>query len=314
MSILGVESIVYGVDDLEKCTRFYDDFGLPQTRSDDAGTDYRLEDGSSVLLRGSDDPSLPAPYCDGPCVRETIWGVDTQASLDALEADLAGDREITRDADGTIHVVDDVGIPIGFRLFDRRKVSYTPPPVNAPDNIGRMNQHRKWYKRAQPKIIAHVVYNTPEPDKGAAFYMNRLKFRLSDISRPLGVFLRADGRNDHHNIFFFRDEKPKWHHVCYGLEDIDEIMVGGNHMSRQGWNSQLGLGRHRIASALFYYIDCPAGGEAEYQADSDYLDDRWVPREWEAMFGAFSWVGRVPEFVPHEVEWDVRVVGDYKPE
>ncbi len=28
MTLLGVQSLVYGIDDLDTCTRFYEDFGL----------------------------------------------------------------------------------------------------------------------------------------------------------------------------------------------------------------------------------------------------------------------------------------------
>ena len=62
-------------------------------------------------------------------------------------------------------------------------------------------------------------------------------------------------------------------------------------MERRGWkntshNSSGGLSRHRITSAIYYYVDCPAGGEAEYHADTDYLDDNWVPRAWDFKFGS----------------------------
>ena len=101
MSLLGTQSLVYGVDDLEAATRFYDDFGLVAQRRDAHGVDYVLEDGGTVLLRRNDDPGLPPPFTKTPGVREVVWGVDTQASLDALEKSLATDRTVRRDADGT---------------------------------------------------------------------------------------------------------------------------------------------------------------------------------------------------------------------
>ena len=37
-----------------------------------------------------------------------------------------------------------------------------------------------------------------------------------------------------------------------------------------------GLSRHRISSAIYYYLDNPSGGEAEYPLSTrDYLDDNW---------------------------------------
>lgn len=40
----------------------------------------------------------------------------------------------------------------------------------------------------------------------------------------------------------------------------------------------------------FVYLPCPPGGDAEYNADSDYLDDSWVPRSWQPMHGFFSFI------------------------
>jgi catechol 2,3-dioxygenase-like lactoylglutathione lyase family enzyme len=84
MSVLGVQTIVYGVDDLDACTRFYDDFGLQALRRDQRGADFGLAEGSRVLLRRSDDPELPPAFAAGPGAREIIWGVDSAASLEAL--------------------------------------------------------------------------------------------------------------------------------------------------------------------------------------------------------------------------------------
>jgi catechol 2,3-dioxygenase-like lactoylglutathione lyase family enzyme len=303
-----VQSIIYGVDDLERCTRFYDDFGLDATRRDATGVDYLLPEGSSVLLRRNDDPSLPQRFSSEPGAREVLWGVDSQKNLDLVQKNLAADREVSRGADGTLHTRDDCGIPIGFRVYARR----TPVPDAAAENglgdIKRWDTHRKWYKRARPKLIHHVVFGVPDVDAAVAFYTTRLGFRISDVSRGLGVFLRCDGRSDHHNLFFLRMPKPAWNHVSFGVENIDELMTGANHMQRCGWASDIGVGRHRISSTLFYYMPNPAGGRSEYSADTDYLTEKWKPRLWEPRFGNWHWVGAIPEALQQEPEWDVRVL------
>ena len=40
-------------------------------------------------------------------------------------------------------------------------------------------------------------------------------------------------------------------HVAYTVRDIHEVLGGGLHISRQGWKTQLGPGRHPISSAYF---------------------------------------------------------------
>jgi hypothetical protein len=125
--------------------------------------------------------------------------------------------------------------------------------------------------------------------------------------------LRADGSNNHHNLLLLNARAPfggmdgqaRFHHANFGVEDVDEIMVGANYMTRRGWEpSHLGLGRHRIDSALFYYLPCPAGGEAEYGADADYVDDGWVPRDWiEPLFAFSHFVHNLPDFLANAPDW-----------
>ena len=61
MSILGVESVVFGVEDLALHTRFWTDFGLVTEHVDDAETVFRLPSGSRVILYRHGDARLPSP-------------------------------------------------------------------------------------------------------------------------------------------------------------------------------------------------------------------------------------------------------------
>lgn len=316
MAIIGIESLIYGVDDVQLATRFFEDFGLPLAETTNRLSRFVLDEGSQVVVRHKGDPSFRPTVMEGSGVREVVWGVDTPQALEALVAGLATDRDVQRDSDGTAWFTADFGIPMGLRVFARRPVVYAPDPVNAPGRVNRLNQHRKWRERARPKIISHVVWAIPDYDEGFGFMRDRLRFRLSDHQRGLGNYMRADGSNNHHNLFLLNanahlpgmDGKPRFHHANFGVEDLDEIMAGANYMTRKGWEpSHLGLGRHRIDSALFYYLPCPAGGEAEYGTDSDYVDDNWVPRDWvNPMFGYASFVHNLPPFFHEPPSWDVR--------
>ena len=309
MSIVGVKSLIYGADDPGECIRFYEDFGLPRQDSDPAGADFMLEDGASVLVRSNDDPNLPERFTTHPGVRELIWGVDSQSSLDAIADDLSRDRQVDVTDDGTLHTVDDLGIAIGFSVFNRRLIETEKARENTPGEINRWDSHRKWYERACPKTINHIGWAVPEIDAVLPFYVNRLNFRVTDISQNVGIFLRCNGRNEHHNVFLRETKKDlRWHHVCFGVENIDEMMAGANLMQVRGWKTRRGLGRHRIASALEYYLNNPAGGDSEYGADTDYLTDDWKPRLWEPVFGNNFWYGNVPENVKSLPEWKVRVL------
>jgi catechol 2,3-dioxygenase-like lactoylglutathione lyase family enzyme len=322
MAINGIETVLYGVDDVAECTRYFEDFGLPLLEKSEQHAHFRLDEGSNVILRAITDPAIPASRLVGTGVHETVWGVDSEASLDKLANSLGRDRELRRDSDGTIHCLADDGLAIGFRVFRKNPVITAPDPINSPGRCNRLNQHRKWRLQARPKVIQHVVFQVPDFDASWRFYRDRLGFRLSDVQRTFGIFGRADGSRDHHNIYFLNaslpfpgmDGQPRFDHVNFGVEDIDELMVGANYMERKGWpKSTWGLGRHRIASALFYYLPCPTGGQAEYGADSDMLDDSWVPRTWDPMFGFFSFVHTMQPFMLETAPWDVSYVEGYTP-
>ena len=320
MSITSIASVVYGVSDVETSTRFFQDFGLKIENRNDQSATFRLPEGSSVVIRDENDPALPETRMVGPGVREVFWGVDGSEVLEKLAENLSHNCEVTKDPDGTVHFQTPFGIPMGLQIFHKKSVTCVPEPANAPGRIVRLNHPRRWRTRACPKGIGHVVFAIPEFEKGAAFMRERLNFRLSDEQVGFGLYLRAPGSNNHHNFLFLNADSPlpgmdgsvKLHHVNFVVEDLDEIMIGANHMTRCGWEpSHFGLGRHRIDSALFYYLPCPAGGEAEYGADSDQVDDTWIPRRWpDPLFAYSHFVHNLPPFLEQEPAWTLEYMTD----
>jgi catechol 2,3-dioxygenase-like lactoylglutathione lyase family enzyme len=322
MAILGVEAAIYGVDDLEQCILFWEDFGLALVAKDTTQAVFEVASGAKVIVRRRGDPRLPAAYSDRPGVHETVWGVDTQESLERLVTDLSRDREVERDEEGTVHFTADDGMPLALRVWSKKSFVSVSDPVNTPGRILRLNQHRQWRARCRPKSINHVVFFVQDYVASFEFFRDRLGFRYSDHSRGVGVFARADGAHEHHNIFWVDCKlpvapgRPGFMHTAFGVDDIDEVMIGANYMERKGWvntsrNSSGGVSRHRISSAIYYYVDCPAGGEAEYHADTDYLDDNWVPRVWDFKFGSLMWAHKVPPmFAGDNIPWDMKFDAD----
>jgi catechol 2,3-dioxygenase-like lactoylglutathione lyase family enzyme len=324
VAIIGIESLVYGVDDVAVCTKFFEDFGLPLVSRTEPVSTFQLEEGSKVIIRQVKDPALPKSAVEGTGVREVVWGVDRPESLEALAADLARDRDVKRDADGTLHFLTDCGLPFALRVFQKKAVVTAPDPLNSPNSINRLNRPRRWRLRARPKVINHVVFNVLDFEKSFKFVRDRLNFRLTDLQRSYGMYARGDGTNQHHNLFLINaalpfpgfDGRVRFNHANFGVEDIDEVMVGANHMERCGWpKSAFGLGRHRVDSALFLYLPCPTGGDAEYGADSDYVDDTWVPRDWiNPLFGYLTFAHNMPPFFMDPPSWDVQFHADFAPQ
>lgn len=314
MAIIGIETLVYGVEDLPESVRFFEDFGLPVHKRSENFVHFKLAQGCSVHIRLLDDPWFLKSEQVGLGVRECIWGVDSQESFDDLVADLRRDHDVNIDPDGTARFVTAFGQALGLKVWTKKPVHTAPSPFNSLGRINRVNETRKWIRRAVPTCIQHVVWGFPDVNQTLDFYRDRLGFRLSDIQIGSGVYMRAGGAQDHHNIFIADatatvlgfDGTIRFHHANFGVEDIDELMVGKNYMERRGWpRSSWGMGRHRISSGAFLYLKCPAGGEAEYGADIDVLDDRWMPQVWEARFGSNIFMHDLPVFLQDEVEWNV---------
>ena len=308
MPIIGIESVTYGVDDVRECVGFFDDFGLKLERHDADGADFALPEGSHVYIRHRENPILPRAYTVGPSVREVVWGVDDRKDIEALGLDLRTDREVTCDNEGTLRFSDDLGIPIGLKYFDRCLPAAVPYPTNGPGRPERINKARAWYPRATPQSIQHVVFGVPEVERAMNFYCERLRFRITDISLERGIFARCDGRNDHHNLFFLQADDLKWLHIAFDVQNLDELMAGANYMQRHGWKSAFGIGRHRVSSSIFYYIESPCGGECEYSADTDFVDNKWKPCVWDPQFGNVHWLANLPARFMEEPREDFRIL------
>ena len=61
MSIIGIDTLVYGVGDVAESARFFEDFGLPRDAAEpDGAVGFTLPEGSRVVIRHRDDPALLA--------------------------------------------------------------------------------------------------------------------------------------------------------------------------------------------------------------------------------------------------------------
>lgn len=65
MAINGIETVVYGVDDVATCTRYFEDFGLPLVEKAAGSAHFHLDEGSNVLLRHVKDPAIPSSTTTG---------------------------------------------------------------------------------------------------------------------------------------------------------------------------------------------------------------------------------------------------------
>jgi catechol 2,3-dioxygenase-like lactoylglutathione lyase family enzyme len=284
MTVTRIESLVYGVEDLDAGMSYYDDWGLPRVDHGRNGADYLLPSGQTIKLRNASDPSLPTPTEPGSTVREIVWGVDNAAGLDQLGAMLSRDQKITRDADGTLRTTDPWGMALAFRVAE------TIPTKPHPTDKGL--NHPFWPPdRVKPLRMGHAVFFVPVSKiaETSKFYTEKLGFRLTESVKGFGNFMRCSP--DHHNLFLITiGEKAGFNHVAFELNDFDEIMVGGKFMEGKGWEAATKPGRHIMGSNLFWYFKNPSGGNTEYFSDMDVFDDNWQPKIHDKNPGYAHWM------------------------
>lgn len=281
MSVLGIDRITYGVEDIPKCRRFFLDWGLNLVEETATALDFETLNGCQVHIRRHDDPSLPPAFEPGPTLREVVWGVDSHADLEAL-ADMLSSAPGFGACNDTVSCRDPNGLSARFRVSHKRAVEVKGVPTNTWDHSVRINEASRVYERAEPIEVGHIVCFVSDLKATSAFY-EAIGFKMSDRYPGRGHFLRTANDGGHHDIFLLQTPEARsgLNHVAFTLRDIHEIFGGGLHFSRCGWETHLGPGRHPISSAYFWYFKNPAGGLIEYYADEDMLTEKWRPRDFD---------------------------------
>lgn len=289
--IEGIDAITYSTDKWDDSARFFADWGLKNLSQSDTLQEWETLNGARVNVRRTDDASLPPPMEAGPTLREVVWGVQSDAQLEALAKAMASAPGFAdnRATSGTLHALDPHGLRIVFQKSVKRVIDIAGVSSNAWGDVRRIDTPSPIYERAQPVEIGHVVLFTDKLDIAEAFYAG-LGFTTSDRYPGRGVFMRCSVNGGHHDIFLLQlpNKASGLNHVAFTVRDLHEVFGGGMHMSRKGWKTQLGPGKHPISSAIFWYFENPCGGLIEYNADEDHLTENWQVREFEPSPTAFA--------------------------
>jgi len=290
VSITGIDAVTFGVANQTKAKRFLDHWGLKKTNSGAYGANYICADGTEVNLRGLKNKSLPRAMHAGSTVREVIWGVQKQGDLNSIAKELSKDRSVKVLKDKSLRTFDDMGLCIGFRVSQRKKLNPKHLSFNMPGKDVRIDRRAKFYERAEPQGISHIVFGVPDCGVIEEFY-GRVGFVATDrYNSGQGVFLRASKRGNHHNLFVMNigPQKPIFNHVAFKVRDIHEVIGGGQFLVKNGWETSVGPGRHYISSGCFWYFKSPLGGAVEYVADEDIATEKWKPGKFEVGPDIFS--------------------------
>jgi catechol 2,3-dioxygenase-like lactoylglutathione lyase family enzyme len=282
MALHRLTSVTIGVPDVEETAAYYAEFGLsPQgdgwfsTR--DGGRQLRIVHAPARRLVelhvGADDPDDIARVA-GNLARLGIEATRGPQSITAVER-ATGVR-------ATVEVA--------------ARVEQEAVPATAYNGPGRLERSGARAPgvlrtgRVRPRKLGHTVMGTTDVAVTQAFFTEGLGFKVSDVIKGEGAFLRCS--TDHHNVLVLRAPVTFLHHTSWQVDDVDEVgrgaaaMLEGN-PERHVW----GLGRHHAGSNFFWYLKDPAGNFSEYYSDMDCVvdDQLWKPETLEGARGLFSW-------------------------
>ena len=280
MHLLGIDEVIFGASDLEKCRQFFLDWGLSLHSESTQELVFTSLNGCRVVVAHSDKPGVAAGVEPDPTLREVIWGVASHAELELVRERLKQQPGFV-DLGTRVGCTDPTGLALRVQVTQKQAVTLDCAKTNTWNDRQRVDQASPAYDRATPIEVGHVVFFVTDLAATSAFYQEHLGFVVSDRYPGRGCFLRCAPEGGHHNLFLLQLPQPRagLNHVAFTVRDVHEVFGGGLHMSRCGWDTELGPGRHPISSAIFWYFVSPAGALVEYYTDEDELTEAWQPRE-----------------------------------
>jgi catechol 2,3-dioxygenase-like lactoylglutathione lyase family enzyme len=159
--------------------------------------------------------------------------------------------------------------------------------------------------QVRPRRLSHILIFSSDVLRSARFYSDSVGLRLSDSSADVIAFLHGAHSSDHHMLAFAKSEGPGLHHSSWVVPDVDEVGLGMEQMTAQGYTEGWGVGRHVIGSNYFRYIRDPWGSFAEYSAGIDFIpaDVEWQAADHPLADSFYVWGPPPPDYfvVNHEL-------------
>jgi catechol 2,3-dioxygenase-like lactoylglutathione lyase family enzyme len=280
MSVAGIDEITFGALDLPRCRQFFQDLGLQLVLDEGNRLGFETLNGGKVRVAQSDHPDLPKGIEADPTLREVVWGVESASDIEVIRRQMHLQPGFVDEGD-RLGCIDPNGLAIKVQVTVKRTLKLPSAQSNTWSDRPRINEPSPAYTRATPVEVGHVVFFVKDLAATTAFYQEVLGFVVSDRYPGRGSFMRCAPRGGHHDLFLLELPTPKagLNHVAFTVRDLHEVIGGGLHMSRCGWDTELGPGRHPISSAMFWYFISPAGALVEYYTDEDELTETWEPRD-----------------------------------
>jgi len=166
----------------------------------------------------------------------------------------------------------------------------------------RIGRHlwRELKRDIRPNRLGHLLMFTPDWEHAQTFYQRTLGLMTADRATGKVAFM-AGGRGvrDHHCFGLINSTHRGFQHSSFQVNSIDDIGFGARQMQQAGYTDCFGVGRHALASNLFFYVRDPWGSWVEYYADMDKIDDTWQAQDWQDL--PYIWPQWAPEFWANEM-------------
>lgn len=291
MALHRVDNLTLAVPNVEVTGQFYEDFGLLKTPGGSADeARFSATDGGEQLRL------VPGPFRR---LQEAVFAADEPGDCRVAASRLRRlgiDVVEIGNGPGLECVALEPATGLTVRLVVRPR-TLQPAPVapvyNGRGRVTRIDQRSEAVLRTgrvRPRRLGHFVLGTTDFERTRRFFVDGIGFKVSDIIKDFGMFLRCS--SDHHNLLIQRAPVPFLHHTSWQVDDVDEVGRGALEMLEADANRHVwGLGRHYAGSNFFWYLKDPAGNFAEYHSDMDCIpeDSLWTPEILEGARGLYSW-------------------------
>lgn len=281
MPIVKVTDIAYvrvRLPDLDRAEQFFSDFDL--VRSERTPT--------ALYLRGTGvDHHVHVAELGAPKFLAVAFKAATEADLQALsKLPGASAVETIQEPGGGQRVV--LTDPDGHRVEVVHGIKEVPAlahevlPLNDAANTlrraGTLSRHSR--RAAKVARIGHAVLRSHRARQMVQWYQDTLGLLCSDeVLAPDGTLAlsfnrvdRGDEFVDHHVLLIDVGPKTGLNHVAYEIQDVDDLMIGHEHLRAKGYESVWGVGRHVYGGQLFDYWMDPWDFLYEHWTDTDRVN------------------------------------------
>jgi catechol-2,3-dioxygenase len=244
---------------------------------------------SALYMRGSDTHHhLHVTELGEPAFLGVGLEAGSAADLDAISR-VAGASAVepSKEPGGgqRVRLVDPNGIGLEV-VHGMDSVAPRPSPVRLPLNTGASRDRLGVRQHFEPgparvKRLGHFVLLVEDFRKTEAFYHSHFGFRNSDEiylgerNTVLAAFMRLDrGADyvDHHAFLAVGAGRVELNHVSFEVQDMDDLMLGHEHLRASQHAHHWGVGRHVLGSQIYDYWRDPFGNVLEHWTDGDLFN------------------------------------------